>query len=418
MSRSASRQRSTKETTVAVTIDLDGTGRDRRVDRPARSTTTCSTSSAATAASTSSVRRRPATCTSTATTPWRTRPSSWARRSARRSATRPACGASPAACTRSTRRSWRWRSTCRVARSWCGRSSCPRPSPSARPPFDPSLAEHAITSFATAAGITLHVTLAAGPQRPPHHRGQLQGPGPLPARRRARRGRRRAEHQGRAVTADRPLVAVLDYGIGNLRSAQKALEQRGRRRPSHRRSGVIADAAGVVLPGVGAFGALCRGVARRRARGGRPRCGGRRAGRSSASASACSCCSTLRGGRRCHGPGRDPRGRALDPARREAAPDAVEHVARCDDRTIRCFAGLGAAPWMYFVHSLHGVPDDAASVAATCEYGGPISPPPSDAGQRVRHAVPPGEVGDGRPGAAGQLHSRGGRARALLIVRR
>jgi imidazoleglycerol-phosphate dehydratase len=35
------------------------------------------------------------------------------------------------------------------------------------PPFEPSLAEHAITSFATAAGITLHVTLQRG--RNVHH---------------------------------------------------------------------------------------------------------------------------------------------------------------------------------------------------------------------------------------------------------
>jgi len=32
-------------------------------------------------------------------------------------------------------------------------------------------------------------------------------------------------------------------------------------------------------------------------------------------------------------------------------------------------AGLGQAPWMYFVHSLHGVPDDPRVVAATVEYG-------------------------------------------------
>ena len=31
--------------------------------------------------------------------------------------------------------------------------------------------------------------------------------------------------------------------------------------------------------------------------------------------------------------------------------------------------GLGAEPWVYFVHSLHGVPDDPTVVAATCEYG-------------------------------------------------
>jgi glutamine amidotransferase len=33
------------------------------------------------------------------------------------------------------------------------------------------------------------------------------------------------------------------------------------------------------------------------------------------------------------------------------------------------FAGLGDAPWMYFVHSLHGVPDDPADVVATVRYG-------------------------------------------------
>jgi imidazoleglycerol-phosphate dehydratase len=34
--------------------------------------------------------------------------------------------------------------------------------PLGNPPFDPQLAEHAVTSFATAAGITLHVTLRRG----------------------------------------------------------------------------------------------------------------------------------------------------------------------------------------------------------------------------------------------------------------
>jgi glutamine amidotransferase len=33
------------------------------------------------------------------------------------------------------------------------------------------------------------------------------------------------------------------------------------------------------------------------------------------------------------------------------------------------FARLGAEPWMYFVHSLHGVPADASTVAATVDYG-------------------------------------------------
>ena len=37
------------------------------------------------------------------------------------------------------------------------------------------------------------------------------------------------------------------------------------------------------------------------------------------------------------------------------------------------FDGLGERPWFYFVHSLHGVPDDPSTVVATCEYGGPLN---------------------------------------------
>lgn len=43
----------------------------------------------------------------------------------------------------------------------------PEAIPLGNPPFDPSLAEHAMQSFATAAGITLHVNLKAG--RNVHH---------------------------------------------------------------------------------------------------------------------------------------------------------------------------------------------------------------------------------------------------------
>ncbi len=54
--------------------------------------------------------------------------------------------------------------------------------------------------------------------------------------------------------SDLPLIAVLDYGIGNLRSAQKALQHVGADARLTADPGLIADAAGVVLPGVGAFG--------------------------------------------------------------------------------------------------------------------------------------------------------------------
>jgi len=50
------------------------------------------------------------------------------------------------------------------------------------------------------------------------------------------------------------LIAVLDYEIGNLRSAQKALQHVGADARLTSDPGLIRDAAGVVLPGVGSFG--------------------------------------------------------------------------------------------------------------------------------------------------------------------
>ena len=51
-----------------------------------------------------------------------------------------------------------------------------------------------------------------------------------------------------------PLVAVLDYGIGNLRSAQKGLERVGADALLTDDPDLVSQADGVVLPGVGAFG--------------------------------------------------------------------------------------------------------------------------------------------------------------------
>jgi glutamine amidotransferase len=48
-------------------------------------------------------------------------------------------------------------------------------------------------------------------------------------------------------------IAILDYGMGNLRSVEKALEHVGAGATITRDPGAIRDADGVVLPGVGAF---------------------------------------------------------------------------------------------------------------------------------------------------------------------
>lgn len=50
-------------------------------------------------------------------------------------------------------------------------------------------------------------------------------------------------------------IAIVDYGMGNLRSVQKGLERVGFAAEVTRDPQRIADAPGVVLPGVGAFGA-------------------------------------------------------------------------------------------------------------------------------------------------------------------
>src|SRR5215468_7203798 len=51
------------------------------------------------------------------------------------------------------------------------------------------------------------------------------------------------------------MIAIIDYGMGNLRSVQKGLEQVGAVAELTRDPERIGAAAGVVLPGVGAFGA-------------------------------------------------------------------------------------------------------------------------------------------------------------------
>jgi imidazole glycerol-phosphate synthase subunit HisH len=49
------------------------------------------------------------------------------------------------------------------------------------------------------------------------------------------------------------MIIVIDYGMGNLRSAQKGLEKSGHEAVVSSDAGDIAQADGILLPGVGAF---------------------------------------------------------------------------------------------------------------------------------------------------------------------
>lgn len=49
------------------------------------------------------------------------------------------------------------------------------------------------------------------------------------------------------------MIAIIDYGLGNLRSVEKALERCGAEVEVSHRADVVGSADGLVLPGVGAF---------------------------------------------------------------------------------------------------------------------------------------------------------------------
>jgi glutamine amidotransferase len=166
-----------------------------------------------------------------------------------------------------------------------------------------------------------------------------------------------------------PRIAVLDYGIGNLRSAEKALQHVGAEAFLTASASEVADADAVVLPGVGAFGA-CMDALRRAGlervvhdavESGRPFLG------------ICVGMQMLFS-RSDEDP--DAVGLGIVPGTVRWIPPGVKRpqmqwnrldVVRTDDPM---FAGLAdAETWMYFVHSLHGVPDDPSVVAATCDYG-------------------------------------------------
>jgi imidazole glycerol-phosphate synthase subunit HisH len=162
-------------------------------------------------------------------------------------------------------------------------------------------------------------------------------------------------------------VVVVDYGIGNLHSAHKALVHVGADAVLTADPEAIAAADAVVLPGVGAFGACMNalrdagldGVVVDAARSGRPFlgiCVGMQMLFTSSEES----------------PGVD--GLDVIPGTIRWIGGAVKKpqmqwntVAHQHGEPL--FAGLGDEPWFYFVHSLHGVPEDPGAVVGTCEYG-------------------------------------------------
>jgi len=64
------------------------------------------------------------------------------------------------------------------------------------------------------------------------------------------------------VSRRRPAIAVLDYGSGNLRSAERALTRAGANARVTADHDIALNADGLVVPGVGAFAACMAGLRR------------------------------------------------------------------------------------------------------------------------------------------------------------
>lgn len=62
------------------------------------------------------------------------------------------------------------------------------------------------------------------------------------------------------MAASQPVVTVLDYGAGNVRSAVRALEEAGAQVLLSNKPSDVLDADGLVVPGVGAFKAVMDGL--------------------------------------------------------------------------------------------------------------------------------------------------------------
>lgn len=168
-----------------------------------------------------------------------------------------------------------------------------------------------------------------------------------------------------------PVVAVLDYGIGNLHSAQKALEKMGAVARLTADPSVIGAADGVVLPGVGAFGACMTAL----------RAAGLEQPTMDAAASGRPFLGICVGMQMLFDASDEDisaTGLGIIPGRVEWIPIGVKRPQMQWNRLLvrrpdPMLAGLGDDPWVYFVHSLHGIPNEASVVAATCDYGGAVN---------------------------------------------
>jgi len=165
------------------------------------------------------------------------------------------------------------------------------------------------------------------------------------------------------------MIAIIDYGMGNLRSVQKGFERVGFQAEVTREASKIASARGVVLPGVGAFHACMENLSRfgliepirETVRGKKPFLG------------ICLGFQLLLSESEEFG-----KQKGLDLFAGKvvgfhlANGLKVPHMGwnRVEKKKQSPFLeGISSGDYVYFVHSFHAVPEDASIIATTTEYG-------------------------------------------------
>lgn len=167
------------------------------------------------------------------------------------------------------------------------------------------------------------------------------------------------------------MIAIIDYGVGNLFSVEKAFAALGADARVTNDENIIRQAEKIVLPGVGAFGDCMKNleesglipVLKESIAVGKPLLG------------ICVGLQILFDGSE-ESPGAKGLGLIHGMVKKINAPGLkVPHMGwnsikvREQREPIDLFKGLSDKPYVYFVHSYHAVPDDKSVITATTEYG-------------------------------------------------
>lgn len=171
------------------------------------------------------------------------------------------------------------------------------------------------------------------------------------------------------------MIAIIDYGVGNLFSVEKALAALGADAEITSDARTIAAADKIVLPGVGAFGDCMENLTatgliptiKDFVKTGKPMLG------------ICVGLQILFEGSE-ESIGVAGLGLLKGKVRRIQAPGLkVPHMGwnsltiKSPRQPLDLFQGLSEKPYVYFVHSYHAVPQDSSIVTATTEYGSELT---------------------------------------------